>query len=376
MFKKSLLAATVSVIGCLNAQADSFTERVDTTFQYIIEDDEPGCSVGVIESGEWIFQAAYGLASLELQVPMTTQNVHNLASVSKQFTAMAVHLLADEGKIDLNEDIRTYLPALMDYGEPVTINAMLGHVSGMANYSDYEYWISQPGGDALELTSVGGGPFQFDDVHYLSTSDLYGYFQDVPLRYSPNEQFHYSNVTYFLFSMLVEEVTGQTLADYAHQTIFQPLGMSDTVFLDSPYPVIENRVTGYDKVRGRYVRLDIDQYEVGDSNLYTSIEDMLTWDRHFYNPQLGSDPKSLIEAFNQPNSSIRDNDSLYANDQFVSERHEQPVYAHDGWHAGSRTYYERYPESEFSIVILCNDASRDPAAFARFISQYYFDPDL
>ncbi|MEP4546715.1 MAG: serine hydrolase domain-containing protein [Saccharospirillum sp.] len=376
MFKKSLLAATVSVIGCLNAQADSFSERVDSTFQYIIDDDEPGCSVGVIESGEWIFQAAYGLASLELQVPMTTQNVHNLASVSKQFTAMAVHLLADEGKIDLNEDIRTYLPALMDYGEPVTINAMLGHVSGMANYSDYEYWVSQPGGESLMLTTAVGDPLSLDSKYYLSISDLYAYLQDVPLRYSPNEQFHYSNITYFLFSMLVEEVTGQNLAEYAHQKIFQPLGMSDTVFLDSPYPVIENRVTGYDKVRGRYVRLEIDQHEVGDSNLYTSIEDMLTWDRHFYDPQLGSDPESLIEDFNQPNSSIRDNESLYANGQFVTDRYEQPVYSHDGWHAGSKTYYERYPESEFSIVILCNDASRDPTAFARFISQYYFDPEL
>lgn len=376
MFRQNLLAAAVSALGCLYAQADSFSERVDTTFQYIIEDNEPGCSVGVIESGEWIFQAAYGLASLELQVPMTTQNVHNLASVSKQFTAMAVHLLADEGKIDLNEDIRTYLPALMDYGEPVTINAMLGHVSGMANYSDYEYWISQPGGDALELTSVVGGPFRFYDGDYLSISDLYGYLQDVPLRYSPNEQFHYSNITYFLFSMLVEEVTGQTLAEYAHQNIFQPLGMSDTVLLDSPSPVVDNRATGYDKVRERYVRLDTNQHWVGDSNLYTSIGDMLTWDRHFYDPLLGADPESLIEGFNQPNSSILYNESLYANGQFVTERYEQPVYSHDGWHAGSKTYYERYPESEFSIVILCNDASRDPVAFARFISQYYFDPEL
>lgn len=88
---------------------------------------------------------------------------------------MAVHLLADEGKIDLNEDIRIYLPGLRDYGVKVTINAMLGHVSGMANYSDYEYWTSQPGGEALALTSAVGGPFGFENECHISLEDLYGY---------------------------------------------------------------------------------------------------------------------------------------------------------------------------------------------------------
>jgi CubicO group peptidase (beta-lactamase class C family) len=288
MIKKSLIAATMVALSGLGVQADTFNERVDTIFQNLIADDEPGCSVGVVESGHWMFHKSYGLASMEFDVPMTTNSVHNLASVSKQFTAMAVHLLADEGKIDLNEDISTYLPGLKDYGERVTINAMLGHVSGMANFTDYDYLVSQPGGEALTLTTAIGGPYRFEDEEYISTEDLYAFIKRLPLRYSPNERFHYSNVAYFLLSMLVEEVSGQSLADYSELKIFQPLGMTDTLFVDSPLPVIDNLATGYDKLRGRYVRQDGNYYWVGDSRLHTTLNDLLIWDRHFYNPRLVS----------------------------------------------------------------------------------------
>jgi len=243
-----------------------------------------------------------------------------------------------------------------------------------SNYSDYEHFISRPGGEELALTTAIGSPYRFENEGYISIEDFYSYVQKVPLRYPPNQQYHYSNIAYFLLSMLVEEVSGQSLSNYADRKIFQPLGMANTVFLDSPLPVIENRASGYDMLGRRYVRDESSSYWVGDSRLHTTIDDLHKWDRHFYEPQLGSDPEALIQAFNKPNSSLENYGRLYANGQVVTERHDQTVYYHSGSSAGTSTYYERYPESEFSTIILCNDAGRAPIDYAKFIAQYYFYP--
>ncbi|GGX54123.1 serine hydrolase domain-containing protein [Saccharospirillum salsuginis] len=375
MIKRRILAVVMAACASLEGQADDFSDRIDTLFNNLIAEDEPGCSVGVIESGQLIYQAGYGLANMENQVPMTGHNVHRMASVSKQFTAMAVHLLADEGKIDLDADIRTYLPGLRDYSETVTVNAMLGHVSGMVNDSgdDYEFWTSTTGGDELVLESAFGGPFLFNQN--FSIDEYFRYIQKLPLRYSPNEKFHYSNIAYFLLAMLVEEVSGQSLRDYADRKIFKPLGMSNTMFLDSPRPIIDGRVTGYNMIGRDYVRDDANVYTVGAGGLYTTVNDMLKWDRHFYQPQLGFDPESLIRQFNQPNSALKKYGRLYANGQMVTERHGESVYLHHGGFFGTRTYYGRYSDADFSIMVFCNDASRNAGDYAKAIEQYYFYPN-
>ena len=375
MIKRRILAVVMAACASLEGHADEFNDRIDAIFHNLIAENEPGCSVGVIESGQLVHQAGYGLANVELQVPMTGHNVHRMASVSKQFTAMAVHLLADEGKIDLDADIRTYLPDLRDYDETVTVNAMLGHVSGMANDSgdDYEFWTSTTGGDELVLESAYGGPFNYNQNY--SIDEYFRYIQKLPLRFSPNEKFHYSNIAYFLMSMLVQEVSGQSLRDYAERKIFQPLGMSDTMFVDSSRPIIEGRVTGYDMIGRNYVRDDVNVYRVGAGGLYTTVDDMLKWDRHFYQPQLGRDPEALIRKFNQPNSAIKKYGRLYANGQQVTERHNQTAYMHSGLIYGTSTYYERYPDSEFSIMVFCNDVSRRPIDYAKAIEQMYFYPN-
>lgn len=373
--KRRLLATVLAACASLEGHADDINDRIDVIFNNLIAENEPGCSVGVVESGQLIHQAGYGLANLELQVPMTGHNGHRMASVSKQFTAMAVHLLADDGKIDLDADIRTYLPSLRDYGETVTVNAMLGHVSGMVNDTgdDYEFWTSTPGGDELVLASAFGGPFIFNQN--VSIDEYFRYVQKLPLRYSPGEKFHYSNVAYFLLAMLVEEVSGQSLRDYADRKIFEPLGMSNTMFVDTPRLIIEDRVTGYDRIDQSYVRDEAHVFTVGAGGLYSTVDDMLKWDRHFYQPQLGRDPEALIEGFNQPNSALEKYGHLYANGQDVTDRLNQSVYSHNGRFHGTRTFYERYPKSEFSIMVFCNDASRDAGGYAKAIERIYFYPN-
>ena len=158
-----------------NEVNDNFEKRVDNIFQDKFPADSPGCSVGVFKDQSILFEKSYGLANLEHNVPLSAKSVHRLASVSKQFTAFSVLLLADEGKIDLEDDIRIYLPDLHDYGTKVSINSMLGHFSGMADYRDFEKLLPKP------LLSSAGGPFRLGNQDYLTNNEYYDVIKTLPL---------------------------------------------------------------------------------------------------------------------------------------------------------------------------------------------------
>ena len=350
--------------------ASEFNDAVDSIFSFIDESNSPGCSVGVVSEGQLIHKAGYGLANLELNVALDGDDVHRMASVSKQFTAMAVLLLAEEQKIDLEEDIRTYLPDLVDYGSKVTINSMLGHVSGMANYG------ALYGGEGIDLKSVAGGPFRMGNEDYLSISEFYDQVKNVRLEFPPNQQYEYSNLAYFLLSMLVEEVSGETLREYANSRIFQSLGMNDTFFSDDSTEIVRNRASGYKPTEDGYVIDMTNLFWVGEGGLHTTIEDMLKWDQNFYNSRIGIQPARLLELYNSPNSDITTpGGGVYANGQVVMEINGRERYSHGGVWLGTRTHYARFPDDQFSTFIMCNDASLVPGEYALKIADLYFEND-
>jgi CubicO group peptidase (beta-lactamase class C family) len=373
MTLRSFLSVLLIFFAC-GTQADDFNNRVDAIFADIDRGVHPGCSVGVVAAGQLIHQAGYGLANLELGVPLDGSHVHRIGSVSKQFTAFSMLLLADEGKINLDDDIRKHLPELLDYGVPVSINSILGHIGGMA---DYDY-IS--GGDAgeveggLNIESAAGGPFRIGNEDYLTITEFYDVVKRAPLRHPPNEKYEYSNLGYFLLSMLVEEVSGETLRQYAHRRIFQPLGMGNTFFSDEPSEIVRNRASGYRPSDEGYVTDMTNLFWVGDGGLHTNVEDLAIWDQHFYNPRLGSNPEELMAQFLTPNSVFPSGDgTLYANGQNIGELDGRKRIAHGGGWLGVTTYYSRYPDDEVSTIILCNDVSLSPYNFSRAIEQAWFD---
>ena len=254
------------------AGADDFNDSVDVIFAQIDADTDPGCNVGVIARSELIHRSGYGLANLELDVPLDGTQVHRIGSVSKQFTAFAVLLLAEEGKVDLAEDIRMYLPELRSYGYPVSINAVLGHVAGMADYDYVSGGEDSPIEGGLNLTSVAGGPFRLGNEDYLNIQEFFDVVKQIPLRQAPNESYRYSNLGYFLLSMLVEEVSGESLREYAARQIFEPLGMSNTFFSDDPVEIVKNRASGYRPEAGGYVTDMTNLFWVGDGGLHTNVD--------------------------------------------------------------------------------------------------------
>lgn len=340
-------------------------QDIDAVFADM-DSSTPGCSVGVAKNDTWIHKTGYGSANLELNVPLDGSHVHRMASVSKQFTAMAVLLLADEGKVKLDADIRKYLPTLYPYQAGVSINAMLGHVSGMGDYElvadSYEGPAKATG---VNLKSAAGGPFRLGNEDYLTIDEFYQVVKRLDLQQPPNRRFSYSNIAYFLLGMLVEEVSGETLRQYAHRRIFKPLGMNNSFFSDDAVELVPHRADGYTKNEaGQYINDMTNLFWVGDGGLHTNLDDMLIWNAQFYAPILGKNPPELIERMNTANSPHRSEGRLYANGQYLRAKEGTVIFEHSGGWLGTSTYFARLPEQQIALVMMCNDASRDVGALA------------
>lgn len=352
--------------------SNELNNKIDNLFSAINPENAPGCNVGVIQNGKFIYKAGHGLANMEVGVNLNGDNVHRIASISKQFTAMSVLLLAQEGKIDLQDDIRKYLPALKDYGSKVTINAMLGHTSGMADYDFISSYTADDVKEGLNLRNSMGNPFRLGNEDYLSIVDFYEVVKKVSLRNEPDSQWQYSNLAYFLLSMLVEEVSGETLRNYAEKRIFKPLAMNNTFFSDEPNEIVKNRASGYKQnEKGEYQTDMTNLFWVGDGGLHTSLDDLLKWDQHFYKPSLGKNSNKLMQLFNKPNSSFNAYGGLYANGQVVTKYDGRQAYMHGGAWLGVSTFYMRIPAENFSTIVLCNDANQDAYTYATKITSLY-----
>ena len=198
--------------------------------------------------------------------------------------------------------------------------------------------------------------------------------KNVPLRNQPNEKWNYSNLAYFLLSILVEEVSGETLRQYADKRIFKPLGMTNTFFSDQPTEIVSNRASGYKiSKNGGYVTDMTNLFWVGDGGLHTNVDDMLKWDRNFYQPKVGKDPQALMKRFITPNSDFVAQGWKYANGQMVGKKESRNMVAHGGGWLGVVTYYQRFPDDKFSSVILCNSTEQKPWEYATKISELYFN---
>jgi CubicO group peptidase (beta-lactamase class C family) len=230
---------------------------------------------------------------------------------------------------------------------------------------DYDLIANSYEGPAVEgsidLRNAAGGPFRLGNEDYLTIPEFYDVVKRVPLAQRPGQSFLYSNLAYFLLSMLVEEVSGESLREYAQKRIFDPLGMQESFFSDDPVEIVKNRASGYARAEsGTYVTDMTNLFWVGDGGLHTNLDDMLLWDQSFYEPVVGADPTALLARMNTPNSELRsESGALYANGQYVGERGGEEATWHSGGWLGTQTFYARFPQRRTSLVMMCNDASLD-----------------
>ncbi len=327
--------------------------RVDRIFAAYDRTDSPGCAVGVYRDGRAALARGYGMANLELSVALSPQSVFDIGSTSKQFTATSVVLLAQQGKLSLDDDIRKYIPELPNYGKTITIRHILTHTSGIRDY--------------LTLWNLAG----VDDADLTTEGDaLQLIVRQRELNFMPGEQWLYSNSGFFLASVIVKRVSGKSLAQFADEQIFRPLGMTHTRYNDDHMAVIPNRATGYAPRPGGGFATAMSNFEqTGDGGVQTSIEDLIKWDENFYHPTVGGE--ALLAAL-QTVAVLNDGKKqTYALGLTVDSYRGLRTVSHGGSWAGYRAELMRFPDQHFSVATLCNLANTNPTLLSRRVAEVF-----
>lgn len=315
----------------------------------------PGCAVGVVQDGMLVHARGYGLANLDHGIPITPQTAFDIGSTSKQFTAVAIALLAERGELSLDDDIRIHLPEMPDYGSPITIRHLLHHTSGIRDY--------------LTVMSLAGlqeeNVYTLDDVVQMIA-------RQKGLNFAPGEEYLYSNSGYMLLAEIVERVTGQTTGTFLRDNVFLPLGMHDTLVYEDRHDIIPRRATGYSPAEeGEGFVVDhVYNFAVpGDGQIYTTVEDLQRWDQAFYSDAIGS-PGFMDRLL--VHGQLNDGEELdYAMGLQVVNHRGLRVVRHSGAWGGFRSELMRFPTERFSVICLCNVGAAAPWNFAEEIADIY-----
>ena len=329
---------------------------IDEIFAQWDKRGSPGFALAVIREGESVYRRGYGIADLDHDIPIAPDSVFHAASLAKQFTAMAVLLLVNDGRLSLADDARTYLPELPDFGVPITIRHLLQHTSGIR-----DQWV---------LVTMAGWRLSDDVVreedvlHFVSRMRA--------LNFRPGDQFLYSNTGYTLAALIVKRVSGLSLRDFAEARIFRPLGMTRSQFRDAHGLVVADHAYGYRVGPDDAFELRMPNYDlVGPTNLLTTVEDLARWEHNFYHQALGGE---AVDQMQQPGTLTSGQSIPYGLGLFVSTYRGQPIVEHDGRDAGYRAHLIRFPELGFAIACLCNLAVPDgslPGRLARKVVDLY-----
>jgi CubicO group peptidase (beta-lactamase class C family) len=336
-----------------SAADTSVTARVDRIFAQWDRSDSPGCALGVFRDGRIVYARGYGMANLELGVALSPQSVLDIGSTSKQMTTMAVVLLAQQGKLSLDDDVRKHIPELPRYEKPVTVRHLLTHTSGLRDY--------------LTLWHLAG----IDDADFTTEAEALDIIRrQRVLNFPPGEQRLYSNSGFFLASVLVERVSGRSLAQFADEQIFRPLGMRHTRFNNDHTAVIPGRATGYARREGGGFSISMSDFEqIGDGGVLTSIEDLQRWDENFYTGRVGG--RAALEQLHQRAVLSSGRTEPYALGLIVDTYRGLRRVRHGGSWAGYRAELMRFPDQHFSVAVLCNLARTDPTTLARRVAEIY-----
>jgi CubicO group peptidase (beta-lactamase class C family) len=323
--------------------------RVDAVFAAFAHPDTPGCAVGISIDDKPVLTSAYGMADLEHDVPIRPNTIFEAGSVSKQFTAMAVLLLAQQGKVSLDDNVRKYLPELPDYDTPVTIRHLLNHTSGLRDWGSLE--------------AIAGWPRTTREYTHAHVLEILS--RQKALNYTPGAEYSYTNSGYNLAAILVQRVSGKSLAEFTRERIFQPLGMTSTSWRDDFRRIVKNRAIAYQQ-RGDSIRQLMPFENIyGNGGLLTTVGDLLKWNANFATAKVGG--KDVV-AQQQVQSKLNDGRTIaYALGLFV----EGDEIAHSGTTAGYNAWLGRYPKQGVSVAVLCNTSAANGTNLGRAVANVY-----
>jgi CubicO group peptidase (beta-lactamase class C family) len=344
--------AAIAVAAPVAAQStvpDSVVRGIDAVFARYTS-KTPGCAVGVFQNGAIAFAKGYGLANIEFDDPIPPQTPCILGSVSKEFTAAALALLVEQGRLSLNDDVRKYVPELHDYGRRVTIDNLVHHTSGIR-----DFWALV---DLAGMRPDDG--YTVDDVVALASRQR-------DLNFNPGDAYAYSNTGYVLLGVVVQRVTGKTLRQFEAEQVFGPLGMTSSQFHDDHNEPVKGRVIAYSPAPNGRWKIDVWNNDiVGQGGLMTTIGDLQKWDENFYTGKVGG-PGFLARQLQQ---GVLNNGTklAYAFGLEIGEYLGLKMVEHSGSTGGYRTDISRFPAQHTSVATMCNVSNADATRLAHGVA--------
>ena len=329
------------------------TSKVNQLFAQWDKPDSPGCALLVIKDGQTIFKRGYGIANLDYGIPISSETVFNIGSVSKQFTAMSVALLARQGKISFDDDIRKYLPELPQYQSRITIRQLIYHTSGVREYPHL-----------MQLTGIKFQDATDEEVLGIIT-------RQKELNFKPGDEYLYSNSGYFLLAQIIKRASGKSLREFAEENIFKPLGMVNTHFQDDTTEVVKKRATGYSSRKGGGFAIELTgSAHVGDGGLLTTIDDLFRWDKIFYENTLNGG-QDLIQQVLTPGTLNSGEKLDHAFGLEIETYKGARMFAHGGAYFGFNADMVRFPHQRFSVICLCNLSNIETGRLTRQVADIY-----
>lgn len=327
-------------------------ERVDEIFAPWDSNETPGAAVAIVKDGAIIYKKGYGLANMEYDIPISPTSVFHIASISKQFTVFSILLLEKQGKLSLDDDIRKYITEVPDFGKTITLRHLASHTSGLR--------------DQWNLLSMAG--WRMDDVitkeHVLKLVS-----KQKELNFNPGEEYIYCNTGFTLLAEVVSRISDMSFAEFTKANIFKPLKMNNTLFYDDHEKIVKNRTYSYYTDSTGVKKSVLNYANVGATSLFTTVEDLSLWSINFSNMRVGD--STIINKMNKPAMLNNGKGFGGALGQFVGEYKGLNEIQHGGADAGYRSYLTRFPDENFSVIVLSNSAEFSSGTMAYKVVDIY-----
>jgi CubicO group peptidase (beta-lactamase class C family) len=344
------VAAALMAVSAVSAQpAPSIDGRVDAIFTRW-SDRTPGCAVAGSKDGQLKVLRTYGLADLEHDVRIIPETIFEAGSVSKQFTAAAVLLLARDGKLSLDDQVRKYITELPDYGASLTIRHMLNHTSGLRDWGS--------------VAAIGGWPRTsrvHTNAHVVDMAARQG-----TLNFPTGTRWSYTNTGYNLAAEIVARVSGMSFADFTRTRIFEPLGMTRTSWRDDHTRIVKGRAIAYLAARNEFHTQMPFENVYGNGGLLTTVGDLLRWNENFVTPKVGD--ASFVRDMQERGKFSDGRAHGYALGLFVGAFGGRTEFSHGGATGGYRADLVRYPDERVSVAVLCNVTSAAASTYSRAVA--------
>ena len=347
---RRLALVTMTLPAALSAQMPvrDVTPVVSHVFARWDSASAPGCAVGIDRAGAPRYARAFGSADLEYDVPNKPETIFEAGSISKQFTAAATVLLALDGKINLADDVRKYVPELPKYERTITIRHLLNHTSGLRDWG--------------EIASIAGWPRGSRAHTHDDVLDILEHQR--ALNYPPGDRYSYTNSGYNLLAIIVSRVSGQPFATFSNERIFKPLGLTSTLWRDDYRRVVKGRAQAYSRSGSGPWELEMPFENVhGNGGLLTTVGDLLTWTAMLERPT--PQWKPMVDSMHVRGILTKGDTITYALGLMVGPYRGLARVEHSGATAGYRADLLRFPGRGLAVAVLCNAASANPVAYAN-----------